>query len=319
MAITALPESTTHLLGSAQVLTTPTSLVKELIDNALDAKSTAVDVIITPDTLSKLEVRDNGTGIPQEDLEALGRRGYTSKLRSFEELRFLGGSTLGFRGEALASAAQLGDVSIATKTDGEAVANLVTLKATGGIKQQSRTSHPVGTTVTVANFAASLPVRKKTFVKEAPRTIQTIKRLLQAYALARPSIRFSLKVTKGGKGSWSYVPRANDGIVEAVSQVVGRDTSMQCVQRLLEFPDSKYHRGLEVTEDRAEDSEFNITVPQRRDHEVFKIEAFLPKPGADSSTFGKGQYLSIDSRPVSHEKGTMKKVSTPFLWSLRLC
>src|SRR5882757_6662139 len=109
MAITALPEGTVHLLGSAQVLTTPTSLIKELIDNSLDAKATSVDIFLSPNTLDKLEVRDNGHGIPQEDLDALGRRGHTSKLRSFDELKSIGGVSLGFRGEALASAVQLGE------------------------------------------------------------------------------------------------------------------------------------------------------------------------------------------------------------------
>jgi len=63
MAITALPDSTIHLLNSAQILTTPVSLVKELVDNALDAKATSIDVVISPNTLDKIEVRDNGYGI----------------------------------------------------------------------------------------------------------------------------------------------------------------------------------------------------------------------------------------------------------------
>jgi DNA mismatch repair protein MutL len=218
MAITALPEATIHLLGSAQVLTTPTSLIKELVDNSLDARATSINILVSSNTLDKLEVRDNGHGIPQEDLNALGRRGHTSKLRSFEELKFLGGVTLGFRGEALASAVQLGEVSITTRTDAESIANKVKLEAPGRIEDQSHTSHPVGTTVSVLNFMAKLPVRKKTFEKEAAKTLVKINELLRAYALARPFIKFSLKVTKSGKGSWSYVPRPNGDIRAAVSQ-----------------------------------------------------------------------------------------------------
>jgi DNA mismatch repair protein MutL len=309
MAITALPEATVRMLGSSQVLTTPTSLIKELVDNALDAKATAVDIFTSPDTLSKLEVRDNGHGITQEDLDALGRRGHTSKLRTFEELTFVGGHTLGFRGEALASAVQLGDVSVTTKTDGESVATLVKLNSTGGIKTQSRGSHPVGTTVTVVNFASTLPVRKKTFEKEAPRTIQAIRRLLEAYALARPSVRFSLKVTKNGKGSWLYAPRINDGIGETVSQVVGRETSAQCIEKSLQFSDLKnvqeYGDNSEgITQRDAALNNSKSLTPCG----IFCVEAFLPRPGTTASTLGKGQYISIDSRPVSHEKGTMKKV-----------
>lgn len=307
MAIAPLPTATIRLLGSSQVLTTPASLIKELVDNSLDAKSTAIDVLITPDTISRLEVRDNGHGIASEDLDALGRRGYTSKLRTFEELQFLGGNTLGFRGEALASAVQLADVNVTTKTEGEAVATLAVLKSTGGVQKKSRTSHPVGTTVAVLNFAAKLPVRKKTFEKDAVKTIQALRRLLQAYALARPSVRFSLKVTKGGKGSWSYAPHAGDGIGEAVSQVIGRETSSQCFERFLEFSDSKLKQRLEV-QDHTVDSTCETPINEQPGHGLYTINVFLPRPDSDPSSLGKGQYLSVDSRPVSYDKGTMKKV-----------
>ena len=118
MAILALPKATSHSLGSSQILPSPAALVKELLDNAIDAKATSIDIAISANTLDKIEVRDNGHGIAFGDLDALGRRGYTSKLRNLEELRKIGGLSLGFRGEALASAAELGQVSIVTRTEG---------------------------------------------------------------------------------------------------------------------------------------------------------------------------------------------------------
>jgi DNA mismatch repair protein MutL len=320
MAITALPKATIQLLNSAQVLTTPTSLVKELIDNALDAKATSIDIIISPNTLDKIEVRDNGHGIRPDDLDALGRRGHTSKLRSFDELRLLGGITLGFRGEALASAVQLGEVSITTKTEGEPVATKVKLKAVGGIENQTRTSHPIGTTVSVLNFMAKLPVRKKTFEKEAAKTLGKVNQLLQAYALARPSIRFSLKITKGGKGSWSFAPRPNSGVKEAVSQVIGRDAALQCIEKSFVFPESKLEEdGAEVDEEYATNSVTEDAIDQGKKSERFIIEAFLPSADAEPSKIGSGQFLSIDSRPVSHEKGTMKKIVTVFKKYIKDC
>ena len=313
MPITALPATTVHLLGSAQVLTTPTSLVKELVDNALDAKATSIDILISRNTLDKLEVRDNGHGIPSEDFDALGRRGHTSKLRSFEELKFLGGATLGFRGEALASAVQLGEVSVTTKTEGESVGTKLVLKASGGVDRQTRTSHPVGTTVSVMKFMSKLPVRKKTLEKEAPKTLTKISQLLRSYALARPSIRFSLKITDGSKGSWSFAPRPNDGIREAVSQVVGRDPAMECIEKSFVSPDvrSRHATFLSEEHDNADASTEENAI-HHADNGPFVIEAFLPKPDAIASKVGTGQYLSIDSRPVSCEKGTMKKIVTMF-------
>jgi DNA mismatch repair protein MutL len=315
MAITSLPQETTRLLGSAQTLTTPTSLVKELVDNALDARASCIDIHISPNTIDKIEVRDNGHGIPQEDLDALGKRGHTSKLRSFDELRSIGGVSLGFRGEALASAVQLGEVSVTSKTDGEAVATTVKLKAPGGVASQSRNSHPIGTTVSVANFLFKLPVRKQTALKEATKTLGKIKALLQAYALARPSIRFSLKITRGGKGSWSFAPRPNDGIREAVSQVIGKEAAMQCIERLLVFSE-KDGKGDHLFEEAFD----NIraaggTTLTRKDQ--FSVELLLPKPDADPSLIGHGQFISIDSRPVSHDKGTMRKIVTLFKYYVK--
>ncbi|CZT01532.1 hypothetical protein WAI453_006976 [Rhynchosporium graminicola] len=304
MAITALPDSTIHLLGSAQALTTPASLVKELIDNALDAKATSVDILISPNAIDKIEVRDNGYGIAQEDLDSLGRRGHTSKLRSFDELKSIGGISLGFRGEALASAVQLGVVSVTTRTEGETVATCVQLKAPGGIASQSRASHPVGTKVCVTKFLNNLPVRKQTAEKEAAKTVKKIKELLQSYACARPKVRFCLKVASGGKGSWSFTPRANDGMKEVVSQIIGRDAAAQCIERSFFFSEKSSQVKLNEesrSADLAQSTEIQIS-----DSRQFLVEVFMPKPKATS--VGHGQYISIDTRPVAHDKGTMRKL-----------
>ena len=308
MAITALPDATIHLLGSAQALTTPTSLVKELIDNALDARATSIDILISPNTLDKIEVRDNGHGIPQQDLDALGRRGHTSKLRSFAELKSIGGISLGFRGEALASAVQLGLVSVTTRTEGEGVATFVQLKAPGGIANQNRTSHPVGTKVSVTKFLYNLPVRKQTALKESAKTLKRIKELLQSYAFARPRVRFCLKVANGGKGSWSFTPRPNDGMKEAASQIIGRDAAAQCIEKSLVFSDKSFQ--FDALQERGDSKSTQVNDPIDSGSDQFLVEVFTPKPKA--SIIGHGQYISVDSRPVSHDKGTMRKLVSIF-------
>ncbi|KAI9053486.1 hypothetical protein LZ554_002441 [Drepanopeziza brunnea f. sp. 'monogermtubi'] len=314
MAITALPQATIHLLGSAQALTTPTSLVKELIDNALDAKATYIDILISPNTIDKIEVRDNGHGIPEEDFDALGRRGHTSKLRSFDELKSIGGVTLGFRGEALASAVQLGQVSVTTRTDGHPVATMVQLKAPGGVASQSRASHPVGTTVSVSKFLYKLPVRKQTAEKEAAKTLKKLKDLLYSYALARPKVRLSLKVSKGGKGSWSFTPRPNDGMREAAAQIIGREAAAQCIKRSLAFseqscPDDSSKHSDVPGAGAGQNSSLSDFSGQ------FFVEIFVPKPDAISA--GHGQYMSVDSRPVAHDKGTMRKIVSTFKYYVK--
>ncbi|KAK0126307.1 hypothetical protein ONS95_007917 [Cadophora gregata] len=306
MAITALPDATVHLLGSAQALTTPTSLVKELIDNALDAKASSIDIVISPNTIDKIEVRDNGQGIPQEDLDALGRRGHTSKLRSFEELKSIGGISLGFRGEALASAVQLGLVSVTTRTEGETVATSVQLKAPGGIASQSRTSHPVGTKISVTKFLYNLPVRRQTALKDSAKTLKRIKELLYSYAFARPRVRFCMRVASGGKGSWSFTPRPNDGMKEVASKIIGRDAAAQCIEKSLAF--SEKTSISHTSKDASKAAQISNSTESGSDE--FTVEVFMPKPEATS--MGHGQYISVDSRPVTHDKGTMKKLVSIF-------
>ncbi|KHJ34827.1 putative dna mismatch repair protein [Erysiphe necator] len=314
MTIAPLPTVTICLLGSTQALTTPTSLVKELIDNALDAKATAVEIIISPNTIDRIEVRDNGNGIPREDFNALGRRGHTSKLKTFEELKFIGGVSLGFRGEALFSAVQLGKVFVTSKSEGETVATTAKLNPQGGAESLTSISHPVGTTIVVTEFLWSVPVRKQTCLKEASKTIGKIKELLRAYSLARPHVRFSLKDNRGGKVSWLYSPRRNDGIKETVSQVISRDLASQCLEKSVIFSEN-------ILFDEGNESEIVTTFSRDKslDKKKYTVDVFLPKPTADCPKLSHGQYISVDGRPVSNEKGTIKRIITIFKHYIKSC
>ena len=120
MPIEALPSNTVQAIGSTQSLTDPTSVVKELLDNAIDAHATAIFVEISANTLDKIQVKDNGHGILPEDRKLVCIRYCTSKIRDLEDLRILGGQSLGFRGEALASAVEMsGSLMLSTRIEGE--------------------------------------------------------------------------------------------------------------------------------------------------------------------------------------------------------
>ena len=122
MPINLLPDSTVRAIGSSLVLNDACSVVKELVDNALDAKASSVVVEISLDTLDVLQVKDDGHGIGVEDRQLLCKRGCTSKIRTMEDLEKLGGSSLGFRGEALASVAELSEsITLTTRVVGEHV------------------------------------------------------------------------------------------------------------------------------------------------------------------------------------------------------
>jgi DNA mismatch repair protein MutL len=312
MSIQALPLSTTYVLGSCQVLTTPVSLVKELIDNAIDAKAASIDVIISANTLDRIEVRDSGTGISPDDLDALGRRGYTSKLRTLEDLKSIGGLSLGFRGEALASAVELGDVSITTRIEGEATGIKVKLKRHDGIDTQSRVSHPVGTTVCVTSLFSRLPVRKHTSLKDAPKTISKIKDMLQSYALARLNLRISFKVLQKSNANWSFAPRPKDGIKEATYQIMGKATASECFEVSI-------HHEIGKTSHEFDLGSLAGSVPSERIETITEIiiHAFLPKPNADFSKIKGSQFAAVDSRPISCARGIMKKIISSYKTYIR--
>jgi len=135
MPIAALPETTTRVIGSSLVLNDSTSVVKELVDNALDAGATVIGVEISANTLDTIQVKDNGTGVGVEDRPLLCKRGCTSKIRTLDDLAQLGGSFLGFRGEALASIAELSDaVTVVTRTDGERAGTSIQYASTGMLR-----------------------------------------------------------------------------------------------------------------------------------------------------------------------------------------
>jgi DNA mismatch repair ATPase MutL len=135
MPIAALPEDTTRALGSSLVLNDAKSVVKELIDNALDAQATTISIEISANTLDVIQVKDNGTGIHVQDRQLLCKRGCTSKIRTIDDLGRLGGAFLGFRGEALASIVELSQyVVITTRVDGEVVGTSIKYAASGMIR-----------------------------------------------------------------------------------------------------------------------------------------------------------------------------------------
>ncbi|KAK5016598.1 hypothetical protein BJ546DRAFT_329035 [Cryomyces antarcticus] len=290
MSIKALPEKTVTAIGSSQVLTDPASVVKELVDNSLDARATAIFVEIAVNTLDVIQVRDNGHGIAPEDRQLVARRYCTSKIRDFADLKGVGSKWLGFRGEALASAADMsGGLSVVTRVEGEDVAVGLKIGQDGRIAGQERASHPVGTTIRITDFFKPQSVRKQVALKSSVKCLVKIKRTLQAYALARPTIRFSLRVlkAKNDKGNWIYAPKPGAGVEDAAFKVVGKDCASQCRWSILESAG-------------------------------FEVQAFLPKPDADCARISNiGHFLSIDSRPVSTTRGVLKQVITLFKENLR--
>lgn len=183
-------------IAAGEVIERPVSVIKELLENALDAGAKEIRVEVRGGGLRLMRVTDDGYGIPEDELERVSLRHTTSKIRSVEDLSHL--HTLGFRGEALASIAAVSEATLlsrAIETDGlgeNHAALSVTIRG-GEITQHGRRARLHGTTVTVRDLFYNVPARLK-FMRGARTENAHILQLLQRYAVGYPAVRFNLIV-----------------------------------------------------------------------------------------------------------------------------
>ena len=164
----------------------------------------------------------------------------TSKIGSEDDLKGIGGTSLGFRGEALASVAEMsGSLTISTKVEGEQVAISLKVNQSGEVTTQERASLPVGTTVKITEFMRTFAVRRQTALKNTEKCLKKIKQTLQSYAFARPHVRLSLRVlkAKNDKGNWTYAPKPSGNAEDAAFKIVGAACASQCTWSVIEDHD----------------------------------------------------------------------------------
>ncbi|KAJ6186570.1 hypothetical protein N7519_007871 [Penicillium mononematosum] len=289
MPIEALPQKTIRAIGSTSVISDPYSVVKELIDNALDASTTSLHIEISQNTLDVIQIKDNGHGISPEDQQYVCKRAFTSKIQTLDDLKNVGGSSLGFRGEALASVAELsGALAVTTRVESEVAGRCLKYGRNGELTGTQRTSHPVGTTVRITDFLKHIPVRRQTALKGATKNLSRIKKLVQAYSIAQPSKRFSLKVLKAKieNNNWTYAPNADASLSDAALKVAGSEVSSCCAVKGLSSQSTAGNQG------------------GASDQQEYEVIAFLPKTQFDTSKINNaGQYISVDGRPLSSNRG----------------
>nr|BBH94906.1 DNA mismatch repair protein MutL [Thermogemmatispora argillosa] len=194
--IRQLPTEVAERIAAGEVIERPASVVKELVENALDAGAREIRVEIREGGLRLIRVSDDGQGIPEEDLERACARHSTSKIARVEDLEHL--YTLGFRGEALASIAAVSELTllsrpIESEADGQEVpAAWITVRG-GELVQRGHRARPHGTTVTVRELFYNVPARLK-FMRSARSEAGQILQLLYRYAAGYPAVRFNLSV-----------------------------------------------------------------------------------------------------------------------------
>lgn len=186
--ITVLDQSTINKIAAGEVIERPASVVKELLENAIDAQATAVTVEIRDGGISYIRVTDNGCGIPKEEVPLAFLRHSTSKIKSVEDLFTV--SSLGFRGEALSSIASVAQVELITKTSEQLSGTRYQIE--GGVERSyEEVGAPDGTTFLVRNLFYNTPARQK-FLKMAQTEGSHVAALVEKIAMSHPdiSIRF---------------------------------------------------------------------------------------------------------------------------------
>jgi len=186
--IRILPESLINKIAAGEVVDRPASVVKELVENSIDAGGDRISVIIREGGKSFIQVVDNGTGMSQEDALLSFERHSTSKISTPEDLENI--RTLGFRGEALASIASVSRVEMRTKRDEDTEATLLRLEG-GVLKDMAKTGGNRGTSVVVKNLFFNTPARRK-FLKSAQTEFRHILNVMNRFILAYWEVAFTL-------------------------------------------------------------------------------------------------------------------------------
>jgi len=199
-AIQILPEPLVNQIAAGEVIERPASVVKELLENAVDAQASRIIVELEEAGRKLIRISDNGCGIPAAEAPLALATHATSKLRTVDDLEAV--TTLGFRGEALASIASVADVRLVTRTANALEATEVTAGA-GHIAPPRPTSGPVGTSIEVRNLFRYVPARRKVLKTDATEMGHVTEQITRL-ALAYPAVHFS--VTHGGRTVYELPP-----------------------------------------------------------------------------------------------------------------
>ncbi|KFV05529.1 PMS1 protein 1, partial [Pterocles gutturalis] len=271
-----LSAETIRLLSSSQVITSIVSVVKELIENSLDASATNIDIKLENYGFNKIEVRDNGNGIKVDDVPVMAIKHYTSKISSSEDLESL--TTYGFRGEALGSICSISEVLITTKTADDDFSTQYALDSSGHVTSKKPSHLGQGTTVTVLQLFKNLPVRKQFYStsKKCKEELKKVQELLTAYGIIKPELRITLT--------------HNKAVIWQKTRV--SDHKMACMSVL----GTAVMGSMVPFQHCCEDPEVNLS-------------GFLPKAESDSSltslSSSEKSFIFINNRPV-HQKEILK-------------
>ncbi len=232
MTIRVLDPQIVSRIAAGEVVERPASVVKELVENSLDASASQISIETMGGGVILIRVTDNGIGIPDGEVEFAFDRYATSKIGSLDDLESI--SSLGFRGEALPSIAAVAQVDIITCVAGKSSGTSLSLKD-GVIENKGSQGHPQGTTLTVRNLFRRVPARLK-FLKSPTTENSHIANVVSQYALAFPEVKFTLFID----GKVALRTPGSGQLIDSVIEVYG----VEIAQNMLEIRnDSKWENG----------------------------------------------------------------------------
>jgi DNA mismatch repair protein MutL len=232
MPIKALDKEIIARIAAGEVVERPASVVKELVENSLDAGATQISVEVGGGGINLIRVTDNGVGIPSGEIELAFDRYATSKIGSLDDLESI--LSLGFRGEALSSIAAVAEIDIVTCATGEPIGISLSLKDGVVVNRQGRGRSP-GTTVAVKGLLRKMPARLK-FLKSLATENSHIANVVSRYAFAFPEVRFILSLD----GRVTLRTPGSGRLIDSVAQVYG----LEVAENMLEIKEGGWQSGV---------------------------------------------------------------------------
>jgi DNA mismatch repair protein MutL len=225
VSIQVLPDELINQIAAGEVIERPASVVKELVENSLDAAARRIDVELERGGSGLIRVRDDGVGIPAQEIGIALARHATSKITSLLDLETI--ATLGFRGEALPSIASVSRLSLASRSAETEHAWAVEARD-GEVTAPTPASHPPGTSVEVRDLFFNVPARRK-FLRSEATEYQHVVRMLERLALSRFEVGFTL--SHNGKTVWTLPPaRSQPERLARVAQVCGEEFAAHVIE-----------------------------------------------------------------------------------------
>ncbi len=223
MPIRLLPDTLINQIAAGEVVERPASVVKELVENALDAGARRIDIDLEEGGIRLIRVRDDGSGMAPDDLALAVSRHATSKIASLDDLEQV--ATLGFRGEALPSIASVSRFAISSRDAAAAHGSRLAIDG-GRHAALEPQAHPVGTTIEVRDLFYNVPARRK-FLRAERTESGHVDEWIRSLALARPHVE--LRVSHNGKPAKVYRPAGDDERLRRVAEALGEEFVVHCI------------------------------------------------------------------------------------------